>query len=89
VRIVFRAFRFATGDEAASVQRAELGGDDGEAIFDIAIVAKEDNPIACLAEFMGAGGGGEDRRVMTLLPGGVENGKPGFTFRIEAAGRWD
>jgi hypothetical protein len=40
--VIFLTLGFATGNEAASLQRAKLGGDDGEAIFDVAVAAKED-----------------------------------------------
>ena len=50
--VVSLAFGFAPGDDAPPLQSAELGCDHGEAVFDVAVVAKQDHPIACPAQIM-------------------------------------
>ena len=50
--VVCFALVFAAGNDTLTLQAAELGSDDGEAMFGVAVIAKQHDPFARLPEIM-------------------------------------
>ena len=85
--IVFFTLRFPSTNDPQPFQPAKVGCHDRGAMFAVVAIVIYNHPVVRGASFVGMGGIGEQRRVVTVTTPAVQNREPGAPGGIEAARR--